>query len=494
MIHYSQSTWLDTLWIFARWKGSVYRIIMYQTMAAAAWGAIVSWIPRDPSVKEGIGIPTTMHSFSAVALGFLLVYRARIAYERFWDGRTGYAHLVSLTRDLATQLISFVDPSLPDAPRARANAVRLAAAYLTAATIHVHSGGECDDLSLIEKWLTPAEMECFKAYPGSKPVLVSGWLRAEIHSLHKQGYIQNAHLRNIDPMISNLLTRFGTLDAICDTPVPFPYVQMLQVSLFIYFVALPFVFLPILGSDAKRKWQIPFIMAVFSFVFYGLKSIATELEDPFGDDDNDLPLEDMLASVDVDVRACLADPCPLGSSLAERCATAAGKMPPSRPGTTQSAPAGPRAASKEGAVLPKSSSASSHGSDRHAARRPHHANGRAAAAALAEEGVMTAESVKSTVSLAALAGAPRARAAAPRRAGAPSVLSPTAAAAPAAAPAAAAAEIAGAAEGDGTRGEETPGGPDAAAAAVPAVVMLPPPLGRRVPSLPAIRIPPIGDQ
>merc|ERR1719272_1265432 len=76
---------------------------------------------------------------------------------------------------------------------------------------------------------------------------------------------------------------------ITEFPFPFPYVQMIQVMLLIHFVSTPII-CSILVTEAAWAALLSFV-AVFSL--WSINFIGAELEMPFGDDYNDLPVREM---------------------------------------------------------------------------------------------------------------------------------------------------------------------------------------------------------
>merc|ERR1719409_657595 len=80
---------------------------------------------------------------------------------------------------------------------------------------------------------------------------------------------------------------------IVETPFPFPYAQIIALFLFVFAVVTPMVV-----ACWVHNW---FLCAVFTFIavsgFLSINLIAVELEQPFGDDVNDLPLLELQVSV-----------------------------------------------------------------------------------------------------------------------------------------------------------------------------------------------------
>ena len=76
---------------------------------------------------------------------------------------------------------------------------------------------------------------------------------------------------------------------IVETPFPFPYAQIIALFLMIFAIITPLV---------VSCWvDNPVVCALFTFIavfgFLSINLIAVELEQPFGDDVNDLPLHDL---------------------------------------------------------------------------------------------------------------------------------------------------------------------------------------------------------
>jgi putative membrane protein len=103
--------------------------------------------------------------------------------------------------------------------------------------------------------------------------------------------------------MANHLTRLTQVQAVCErikhTPLPFPYTLLLHRTIYLFCILLPFAMAEPLG------WLTPIFTAIVSYTFFGLDAIGDELEDPFGRDENDLPTDALVRSVERDVLAAL---------------------------------------------------------------------------------------------------------------------------------------------------------------------------------------------
>src|SRR5690606_10821036 len=68
-------------------------------------------------------------------------------------------------------------------------------------------------------------------------------------------------------------------------PLPFAYTLLLHRFAWLFCVLLPFGLVGALG------WATPLVSALLAYAFFGLDRLGDELEDPFGLEPNDLPLD-----------------------------------------------------------------------------------------------------------------------------------------------------------------------------------------------------------
>ena len=73
----------------------------------------------------------------------------------------------------------------------------------------------------------------------------------------------------------------------------------LRRALLLYCLTLPFALLPVFGYGTVLG------TAAIAYTLFGIEEIGVEIEDPFGTDDNDLPLDDICRNIDRNLRALL---------------------------------------------------------------------------------------------------------------------------------------------------------------------------------------------
>jgi ion channel-forming bestrophin family protein len=101
---------------------------------------------------------------------------------------------------------------------------------------------------------------------------------------------------SLDQNVQLLVDYMGACERIHNTPMPFAYMVHLRRALILYCFTLPFALL-----DRFGWWTIAVVLLI-SYVLYGVEEIGVEIEDPFGEDENDLPLEDICRTIESNVR------------------------------------------------------------------------------------------------------------------------------------------------------------------------------------------------
>ena len=100
----------------------------------------------------------------------------------------------------------------------------------------------------------------------------------------------------------NLLTFsdiIGACERIKKTPIPYSYSLFLKKFIFIYVATLPIAFVQSLGY-----WTCPIAMFVF-YVLVSIEVLAEEIEDPFGEDANDLDTDGISVTIRANVKEIL---------------------------------------------------------------------------------------------------------------------------------------------------------------------------------------------
>ncbi len=219
-----------------------------------------------------------------LVLGLLLVFRTNTAYDRLWEGRKLWGNLVINIRNLSRQIWVGVAEIEPQKDREEKIAVlRLLCAFAISTKLHLRQeivNNEIENLVKQSEYLQLKEVK--------NPVLtVALWIGKYLQKQQNRNCINNNQLIAMNSLLDNMVEAFTGCDRIAKTPIPLAYAIYLKRLLLIYCIFLPFQ-----GVD-KWQWGTGFIVALISFILLGVEEIGNEIENPFGYDANDLPLDDI---------------------------------------------------------------------------------------------------------------------------------------------------------------------------------------------------------
>ena len=116
------------------------------------------------------------------------------------------------------------------------------------------------------------------------------WVK-HIQQLYKEEKLNGAQLVILNAELQSFTDICGACERIKNTPIPYSYSVFIKKFIFFYVMTLPFGYVFTLGY---------YVIPVVAFIFYVLASlelIAEEIEDPFGNDDNDVPTDKIALNI-----------------------------------------------------------------------------------------------------------------------------------------------------------------------------------------------------
>jgi ion channel-forming bestrophin family protein len=282
MIAYNPKDWFS--FIFKMHKADTFRHLFVMMVCIGIYSGLIAWLEiyvwdlgNNIYAKE----VSVFHGLLGFVLSLLLVFRTNTAYDRWWEGRKLWGSLVNSSRNLAMKVNAYLED---DQKQNKLFLKKLITLYPAALAAHLAKEKIRLELSETE--------EAFLKIDKSKhvPNQIAIQIQKRIHTLYQQKIISDAQFINLNQDLNNYADVCGACERIKNTPIPFSYSLFIKKFIFIYIMTLPFAFVFKLGF-----LLIPVVMFVF-YVLASLELIAEEIEDPFGNDVNDVPMN-KLASV-----------------------------------------------------------------------------------------------------------------------------------------------------------------------------------------------------
>eukprot|EP00929_Paragymnodinium_shiwhaense_P018422 TRINITY_DN12901_c0_g1_i1.p1 TRINITY_DN12901_c0_g1~~TRINITY_DN12901_c0_g1_i1.p1 ORF type:complete len:432 (-),score=81.86 TRINITY_DN12901_c0_g1_i1:115-1410(-) len=259
-------------------------------------------------------IPSHPARFTGVGLLFMVTYRTSVSYQKMIQARMIWSSIAASSRDLALVFSAYVKDTemieralrhivlfcLSTRTWVRGDAVEqeLLAAFLDERDLKEVSVeiGVFEEKAL--RRLTSKMLYRYQFENVSTPLVMLQRLREQVAAAieeKKCGPWQMA----LESPIKSLESLYTECEMITSTNLPLGYVSQLRTAVIVYMMLLPFFIVNDLG------WVTIVVSVFMIFVLVGLENLAVEVENAFGSDANDLPVERYCAEIAKDLRDIL---------------------------------------------------------------------------------------------------------------------------------------------------------------------------------------------
>jgi len=286
MISYNPKAWFS--FIFHIHKADTFRKLWPLMISVSIFSGLVAFLElhffRLPG-NNSLSNINIVHSLLGFVISLLLVFRTNTSYDRWWEGRRLLGELTNTCRNLAIKI-----KALKLGKEEGDFFMYTISRYAFALKAHLQEKPHFGKNNFL------VEVDTGKHIPNQ----IARSLTLRTYGLATAGRISGEQLIILNTDLSKLTDICGGCERIKRTPIPFSYSAFIKKFLFIYVITLPVGWVFSLGF---------FVVLLVPFVLYVLASlelIAEEIEDPFGDDANDLPIEEICNNIEKHVGEILS--------------------------------------------------------------------------------------------------------------------------------------------------------------------------------------------
>ena len=279
MVQYNTKDWIT--FIFRFHQSDTFRKLLPLMVLIGVYSGLVCFLEEEvfhlgeDSLVKNISV---MHSMLGFVISLLLAYRTNTAYDRWWEGRKLWGSLVNNSRNLALKIAVILESEIDRH------------FFQKVIPLYAH---------ILQKYLADDEagLVLFEGLDldidqtKHKPNQVAKMLFKKTDELYKSGKISGHQLLYLNTELQSFTDVCGACERIKNTPIPYSYSAFIKKFIFFYVMTLPFSYTFILSY-----YVIPVVVFIF-YVLASLELIAEEIEDPFGNDANDLPTEKIAANI-----------------------------------------------------------------------------------------------------------------------------------------------------------------------------------------------------
>jgi len=266
-------------------KGSIAKRIAWRSLMVTLLASVMVLVETlHPAYFSKVN--ATPFTLLGLSLSIFMSFRNNACYDRWWEGRKQLGQMVIEVRSLIRET-----QVLGDSPE-RASLLRGLCGFAHGLVAHLRRE---DHARVITPWIAVDP-----AHP-NLPDHVLQQLGARFSRLAEQGVISEWRYTQLETRLVSLSLVQAACERIKTTPLPFPYTLLLHRTIYLFCILLPFAMAEPLG------WLTPVFTAIVSYTFFGLDEIGDDLEDPFGFDENDLPCNAIVRTLEREILSALGE-------------------------------------------------------------------------------------------------------------------------------------------------------------------------------------------
>lgn len=294
MIRYNPSTW-NLLLLF---KGSIIKRLFGGMLFVGILTTSLCFLHLEYKIFN-LEVSSALPGYMGAALGLLLVFRNNSAYDKWWEARKVLGELVNISRNIAITLTNHVSVNEPE----RKHIYKLLIAFPYCTKEHLRHGVKMEELKMLEFEDLKKVKEAIH-----KPNMIVNLMQMNINQLHARNIINDMQQYLLTKNVNTLIDIVGKCERIKRTPIPIAYAFLLKFFIVIYVVMLPFGLLNELG------WSLIPLAVVLYYILMSIVMTAEEIEDPFGLELNDLPVDEIAGNIEKNIREIVEVQQPVMSS------------------------------------------------------------------------------------------------------------------------------------------------------------------------------------
>lgn len=280
------------------WRGSVLpNILSRLALNLLVSVSAVILLPYYDSL--GVHLTTAPFSLVGIAIAIFLGFRTNTSYARFNEARCLWGMLLITTRSISRQVQSILND--------KADSL-LAAQFLMAFSWSLkHQLRGTNAQTDLERLLPEPYLSEVLSSPlrTNRILLLLGeWLGQK----YRAGQLSDIVWADIDKNLNEMAHIQGACERIANTPIPYAYGLILRRTVYLFCTILPFA----LVDDLR--YLTPLISVFISYTFLSLEYVAEEIEEPFGTAPNDLALDAICTTIEIN-QLEMNDIQPLPSSM-----------------------------------------------------------------------------------------------------------------------------------------------------------------------------------
>ena len=241
-------------------------------------------------------IPLVGFTLIGVVLSIFLGFKNTACYDRWWEARKLWGVLIATSRHFDRDC-----RILTQARRERVIQHVIVFANVLRDRLR-HQTANPTELTETSGLSQQALNQLYQQH--TAPQYTRSLIQWELVQASKDGEISDIIYTQMNHHVAALSEMHTGCDRIANTPIPFAYSVLLNRTVYFFCFMLPFSLGSLLGLVT------PLLVGILAYTFLGLDALSTEIEEPFGTQSNDLPLDAMVRTIEIELLSTLGRPTP----------------------------------------------------------------------------------------------------------------------------------------------------------------------------------------
>ncbi|MFT6136704.1 MAG: putative membrane protein [Cyclobacteriaceae bacterium] len=306
-----------SLWMTIKWS-------KWPFIIGALYGLIIASISYYSKIN--IALPWAPLGVIGIAVAFYLGFKNNSSYDRIWEARKIWGSIVNNSRTFGATVVSFVRGD--NQQQVQKELIYRHIAWLTALRYQLSLRKEWEGIDNRSKMsydpnvsedynnrlnkelaylLSSDEIKQLKGKTNTATQILKIQSK-RLQDLRDQNYFEDFRHMEFHKIISASYTEQGKSERIKNFPFPRQYSSGAIWFTIVFCTLVPFGLLDIMeNQELWMIWKNPLFTGLITWVFFLMEKIGEYSENPFEGTYNDVPIESISRSIEIDIREMIND-------------------------------------------------------------------------------------------------------------------------------------------------------------------------------------------
>ncbi|AMG47921.1 bestrophin family protein [Achromobacter ruhlandii] len=278
----------SALGLFFVLRGSIIPRIFSRILVITLLSCVVVWMYHRQWFSP-THLSAVPFSLFGLALSVFMGFRNNVCYDRWWEARKQWGDLIVQARSLARESAVLLAASTANPVQERLVRRCIGFGYALAARLR-----DQDVLQAVRPWVQPDELDTLAGNRNVPDALLLA-INRDLAACLRRGELTDILYQALTQRVAQCAAIQAACERIKYTPTPFAYSLLLHRTAWLFCLLLPF------GLVGTLEYLMPVAVTIIAYTFFGLDALGDELEDPFGLEENDLPLSALARVIEIDL-------------------------------------------------------------------------------------------------------------------------------------------------------------------------------------------------